>query len=107
MTFRRMTDFASVITSTVTLIFLMGILYAQQKENTKEIEKAQAYKERVIQLEKAQVGMRLQQANSQAWQGEFITTFKELVKEIKTTNAEVLRNTYHLQSIEEKVKSYQ
>ena len=104
MPFRRLTDYTQIGTSLVIMIFGFGMLYSQQEANTNAIDKAQIYKEKVIELEKSQAALELKQSANHEWQREFIATFKDLVKEIKATNAEVLRNTYHLQSIEEKVQ---
>ena len=86
------------------MAFGFGGLYWQQDANTDAIDRAQVYKERVVELEKSQAALEQRQDANHEWQREFIATFKDLVKEIKTANAEVLRNTYHLQSIEEKVQ---
>ena len=104
MPFNRLTDYTQIGTSVIMMVFGFGILYGQLSNNTDAIEKAQVYKEKVIELEKAQAAIELQQTANHQWQAEFIVTLKELVKEMKATNAEVLRNTYHLQSIEEKVQ---
>jgi len=100
MTFRRLSDYTGITIWVVTMVFTFGILYSQQKSNTKEIEKAQVYKvkinEIVIDLER----LHTRQDYQQKWQAEFMTTFKDMVSEIKKTNSEVIRNTYSLKSID-------
>ena len=100
MSIKGLSSYTGFATWIVTMIFAMGILYSQQQSNTAEIAKAQQYKERVIQAEVDINTLKLQRDYQQEWQGEFMSTFKEMVQEIKKTNAEVLRNTYHLKSID-------
>jgi sporulation protein YlmC with PRC-barrel domain len=104
MPLRRLSDYTQIGTSLIVMVFGFGILYGQLENNTLEIEKAQIYKVKIIELEKSQAALQQNQDSNHEWQREFIITFKDLIKEIKATNAEVLRNTYHLQSIEEKVQ---
>ena len=103
MTLRRMGDYTGIAIWSATMLFTMGLLYKQQQDNTEAIEKAQKYKDIVAANVVDLKMMKQQQQYQAAWQTEFMVTFKEMVQEIKTTNAEVLRNTYHLKSIDEKL----
>lgn len=104
MPLRRISDYTGIATWTISLVFVLGTIYAQQKENTKAIKDAQIYKQQITALREDTKSLKLQQSYQKEWQSEFMATFKEMVKEIKVTNAEVLRNTYHLQSIDDKLK---
>jgi len=79
-------DYGGILFTIATMIFGFGALNSQLNTNTEAIAKAQMYKERIVDLEKSINTMQLRVEAQHEWQGEFLISFKELIKELKDAN---------------------
>ena len=79
-------DYGGILFTIATMIFGFGAINSQLNTNTEAISKAQIYKERIIDLEKSINTMQLKVEAQHEWQGEFLISFKELIKELKDAN---------------------
>jgi hypothetical protein len=80
-------DYGALIFTIATMLVGFGALNSQLDNNTLAIEKAQVYKERIIDIEKSINTMQLKVEAQHEWQGEFLISFKDLIKELKDANA--------------------
>ena len=110
MPIRRLIDYTGITVWVITLIFALGVMYAQQLTNTEAIAKGQEYKVRVDLIDKDIISLKMQDAYQREWKVEFMVTFKELIKEMKinneavlkkmqSTDDNVLRTTYKIESL--------
>jgi hypothetical protein len=115
MPFRRLVDYTGLTVWIVTLIFLLGTLYAQQHSNTKAIVANLDYQHRVEVIDREIVTLKMQDSYQQKWQSDFMITFKDFVKEMKenneqvmkkiqTTDNNVLRTSYQLEAMNTELK---
>ncbi len=106
MPIRRLIDYTGITVWVITLIFALGVMYAQQLTNTEAIAKGQEYKVRVDLIDKDIISLKMQDAYQREWKVEFMVTFKELIKEMKINNEAVLKK---MQSTDDNVlrTSYQ
>jgi len=85
------------------IIFIAGITYYKVDVVSARAdiakERLTVYDARINKVETLVEGMQYQLTYQKEWQKEFMTTFKELVAQIKITNHQVYRNTYQLEVI--------
>lgn len=115
MPFKRLTDYTGITIWVATLVFTLGILYQQQRINTKAIQESKEYELKVDKIELDIVSLQMQDAYQERWKSEFMITFKELVIEMKrnnkailsrmqSTDNNVLKTSYQLDLINNKLK---
>ena len=102
---RRVGDFSGILVSVCTLIFGFGVIYKQVHDNTKELEKRIVFIQEHHTMRIELDILKLKQEYQKEWQSDFMDTFKEMVTEMKTTNANVQRQSYQLQAIEKELKN--
>jgi hypothetical protein len=101
---RRLSDYSGTIIWVCTLIFGFGVFYQEIVQLKLEVVDQ---KVQVLKYEELYTDVKILKMHRSyqiEWQAEFMATFKELVSEIRDTNAEVLRQSYQLQSIERELQ---
>lgn len=120
MPFKRLVDYTGVTIWIFTIIFILGGLYWQQLNNTSNLVKhdlvLDAYEKKNDLIEKQILSLQMQSEHQEEWKEEFMTTFKDLVVEMKTNNEailnrmqstdnSVLRASFQLDAINAKLKT--
>jgi hypothetical protein len=100
MPLRRLADYSGIIIWVCTLVFGFGVSYQQITNVKHELAELKVHDESFKALYTDVKILNMHRKYQLEWQADFIATFKELVSEIRDTNAEVLRQSYQLQSIE-------
>lgn len=115
MPLRRLTDYTGITIWVATLIFTLGILYSQINDNSKSVKELKDYGSMVHLIEKEIASLKMQDKYQERWKSEFMTTFKELVTEMKknnhailqkmqSTDNNLLKTSYQLDAITTKLK---
>lgn len=115
MPFKRLTDYTGVTIWVLTLIFSLGVIYAQQLTNTKSIVdlKEKAVKIELIEKEISLFEMKLSHMEETKKQSD--VTVKEFMDEMKknnkailaklqSTDNNVLKTSFQLEAISNKLK---
>lgn len=99
-------SYQSTLLWLVGIIFIAGIVYGKLNAVSNRadiaIERIIAHNARIHTVETGLIGLEYQINSQRDWQKEFMTTFKELVTEIKVTNSQVIRNTYEIEQVKGK-----
>lgn len=86
MPFRRLADYTSVIIWLISVVFVGGGLYTKQLEHSKILEGREVHITKQKDMELDLVALKLNYEYQEQWRGEFMTTFKTMVDEMKSSN---------------------
>jgi Iap family predicted aminopeptidase len=104
MPLRRLADYSGLLIWACTLVFGFGVSYQQITQVKNELKSQKAHVLKYEELYTDVKILKMHRGYQIEWQAEFMATFKQLVSEIRDTNAEVLRQSYQLQAIEKELK---